>query len=39
MKEDEGIRFNNGGEYTSKDFDTFRKEEGIQKELTVPYNP
>jgi len=31
-------RFDNGGEYTSKEFDTFYKEAKI-KEPTVPYNP
>lgn len=29
----------NEGEYTSKEFDTFYRQVGIKKELTVPYNP
>ena len=29
----------NGGEYTSKDFDGFCKDVGIKRELTTPYNP
>ena len=29
----------NGGEYTSKDFDGFCKDAGIKRELTTPYNP
>ena len=29
----------NGGEYTSKYFESFCKEVGINKELTTPYNP
>lgn len=33
------LRSNNGGEYTSKDFDAFYREVGIKMELTVPYNP
>jgi hypothetical protein len=28
-----------GGECTSKEFDTFWREIGIERELTVPYNP
>jgi transposase InsO family protein len=31
-------RFDNGGEYTSKEFDFFCKEARINRELTVPYN-
>ena len=33
------MRINNGGEYTSKEFEAFYKEEGIKRELTTPYNP
>ena len=33
------MRSNNGGEYTSKEFEAFCKEEGIKRELTTPYNP
>ena len=33
------LRLDNGGEYTSKDFEAFYKEEGINRELTTPYNP
>ena len=29
----------NGGEYTSKEFESFYKEDGIKRELTTPYNP
>ena len=29
----------NGGEYTSKEFEAFCKEVGIKRELTTPYNP
>jgi len=32
------LRSDNGGEYTSKEFDNF-KDAGIKKEFTVPYNP
>ena len=30
------LRSDNGGEYTSTEFNDFCKEEGIKKELTVP---
>jgi transposase InsO family protein len=30
---------NNGGKYTSKEFDTFCKEAWIKRALMVPYNP
>ena len=30
---------NNDGEYTSKEFEAFCKEEGIKRELNTPYNP
>lgn len=33
------LRSDNGGKYTSNDFDDFCAREGIQRELTVPYNP
>jgi transposase InsO family protein len=32
-------RSDNGGEYTSKEFDSFCKEAGIKREFIVPYNP
>jgi transposase InsO family protein len=33
------LRTDNGGKYTSIDFNDFSKEVGIKRELTVPYNP
>ena len=33
------LRTDNGGEYTSKEFEAFCKEAGIKRELTTPYNP
>ena len=33
------LRLDNGGEYTSKDFNEYCIEEGIQRQLTVPYIP
>jgi transposase InsO family protein len=33
------LRSDNGGEYTSNDFNDFCAREGIKRELTVPYNP
>jgi len=33
------LRFDNGGEYTSKEIIVFCKEFGIKRELIVPYNP
>ena len=33
------LRSDNGGEYTSKEFESFCKEAGIKRELTTPYNP
>ena len=33
------LRSDNGGEYTSKEFDAFCKYVGIKRELTTPYNP
>jgi transposase InsO family protein len=32
------LRSNNGGEYTSNDFDSFCRKAGIKRELIVPYN-
>ena len=33
------MRSDNGGEYTSGEFDDFYRKAGIKRELTVPYNP
>lgn len=33
------LRFDNGGEYTSKELTTYCKEVGTKRELIVPYNP
>jgi hypothetical protein len=33
------LRFDNGREYTSKEFVNFCKDVGIKRELTTPYNP
>ena len=33
------LRSDNGGEYTSKELEAFRKDAGIKRELTIPYNP
>ena len=33
------LRTDNGGEYTSRDFQSYLKTEGIRHELTVPKNP
>lgn len=33
------MRSDNGGEFTSNDFNDFCKEAGIKRELTTPYNP
>ena len=33
------LRTDNGGEYTSKQFEAFLKEKGIKHELTCPYTP
>ena len=33
------LRSDNGGEYTSKEFDDFYQKEGIKRELREPYNP
>jgi transposase InsO family protein len=33
------LRSDNGGDFTSKDFNNFCREVGIKQELTIPYNP
>jgi transposase InsO family protein len=33
------MRLNNGGKYTSKEFEGFCKEARIKREMIVPYNP
>ena len=33
------LRSDNGGEYNSKEFDEFCRQEGIKRQLTVPYTP
>jgi transposase InsO family protein len=33
------LRSDNGGEYTSMDFNDFCIEVGIKREYTIPYNP
>jgi transposase InsO family protein len=33
------LRTNNGGEFTSTEFNDFFMEVGIKREKTVPYNP
>ena len=33
------FKLDNGGEYTSGEFDDFYRKAGIKRELTVPYNP
>ena len=33
------MRLDNGGEFTSNEFNDFCKEVGIKRELTIPYNP
>jgi transposase InsO family protein len=33
------LRSDNGGEYTSRDFNDFCIKAGIKREYTVPYNP
>ena len=33
------LRSDNGGEYTSKEFDGFCRQEGIRRQLTIPYTP
>ena len=33
------LRSNNGGEFTSNEFNKYCREAGIKRELTIPYNP
>ena len=33
------LRSDNGGEFTSNEFNDYCKEFGIKRELTIPYNP
>ena len=33
------LRTDNGGEYTSNEFEDYLKKKGIRKEMTVPYSP
>ena len=33
------LRSDNGGEYTSKEFESYLKKNGIVHQLSVPYNP
>lgn len=33
------LRSENGGEYTSQEFDDFSQKEGIKREFIVPYKP
>ena len=33
------LRSDNGGEFTSKEFNNFCREAGIKRELTTSYNP
>ena len=33
------LRSDNGGEFTSNEFNDYCKEVGIKRELTIPYNP
>ena len=33
------MRSDNGGEFTSNEFNDFCKEDGIKRDLTIPYNP
>ena len=35
----QALKSDNGGEYTSKEFDGYCRQEGIQRQLTVPYTP
>lgn len=38
-KKIKGLKLNNGGEYTCKEFDTFSRQTGIKEELAVLDNP
>ena len=33
------LRSDNGGEFTSNEFNDFCKEAGIKRDVTIPYNP
>ena len=33
------LRSDNGGEFTSSEFNEYCKEVGIKRDLTIPYNP
>ena len=33
------LRSGNGGEFTSSEFNEYWKEDGIKREITIPYNP
>eukprot|EP01018_Ginkgo_biloba_P016825 Gb_38799 [translate_table: standard] len=33
------LRSDNGGEYTSKEFNQYYKDRGIQRQITAPYTP
>ena len=33
------LRFDNGGEYTSNEFEDFYTQHGIHRQFTIPYNP
>ena len=33
------LRLDNGGEFTSSEFNEYCKEAGIKREITIPYNP
>lgn len=33
------LRTDNGKEYVNNEFDTFLQQQGIQRQLTVPYTP
>ena len=35
----QALKSNNGGEYTSKEFNEYCKQKGIQRQLKVPYTP
>lgn len=34
-----GIRTDNGGEFTSEEFEAYLRTEGVRHELTIPKNP
>ena len=33
------LRLDNGGDFTSNEFNDLCKEAGIKREITIPYNP